>query len=97
MWWAETLIAHYKSLRIDPKTKSAVFSDGLNFETAIDLFRAIHTSPWEEEISFTPHFTLCKVQADVNEWTTQRSYSPFSIIYFNLLGVVRGIVYNAPH
>lgn len=37
--WAENLIAHYESLRINPKTKSAVFSDGLNFELAIDLYR----------------------------------------------------------
>ena len=50
-------------------------------QAAIDLFRGIHTSPWEEEISFTPHFTLCKVQADVNEWITQRSHSPLSIIH----------------
>ena len=28
-----------------------------------------------------PHFTLCKVQADVNEWITQRSHSPLSIIH----------------
>lgn len=62
-------------------------------QAAIDLFRAIHTSPWEEEISFTPNFTLCKVQADVNKWVnervengqqtinrtiTQRSHSPLS-------------------
>ena len=36
--WCEKLIAHYKSLRIDPKTKSAVFSDGLTFQVAVDLF-----------------------------------------------------------
>ena len=42
IWWAENLIEHYKKLRIDPKTKTAVFSDGLNFEIAIDLFRRFH-------------------------------------------------------
>jgi len=36
--WCEKLIAHYKSLRIDPKTKTAVFSDGLTFQIAVDLF-----------------------------------------------------------
>ncbi len=36
--WCEKLIAHYKSLRIDPKTKTAVFSDGLTFQVAVDLF-----------------------------------------------------------
>jgi nicotinate phosphoribosyltransferase len=49
VWWCENLIDHYKGLRIDPKTKSAVFSDGLNFELAIDLFRRFHT---EINVSF---------------------------------------------
>jgi nicotinate phosphoribosyltransferase len=42
VWWAEGLIDHYKRLRIDPRTKTAVFSDGLSFEVAIDLFRRFH-------------------------------------------------------
>jgi len=42
VWWAEKLIDHYKQLRIDPKTKTAVFSDGLTFEVAMDLFRRFH-------------------------------------------------------
>lgn len=32
--WGETLIAHYKKLGIDPKTKTLLFSDSLNFEKA---------------------------------------------------------------
>jgi len=44
IWWGNKLINHYKSLRIDPMTKSAVFSDGLNFELAIELFKRFHTS-----------------------------------------------------
>ena len=43
IWWCKKLIDHYKNLRIDPKTKSAVFSDGLNFEIALDLYRRFHT------------------------------------------------------
>lgn len=42
IWWAEELIKHYENLRIDPKTKTAIFSDGLTFETAVDLFRRFH-------------------------------------------------------
>jgi nicotinate phosphoribosyltransferase len=41
--WGEKLIRHYESLGIDPKTKTAIFSDRLNFETAVDLFRRFHT------------------------------------------------------
>jgi nicotinate phosphoribosyltransferase len=36
--WADKMIAHYQEMRIDPKTKSLVFSDGLNFEKAIALY-----------------------------------------------------------
>jgi nicotinate phosphoribosyltransferase len=35
--WAYRLINHYKSMGIDPKTKTAVFSDGLTFQKAVDL------------------------------------------------------------
>jgi nicotinate phosphoribosyltransferase len=35
--WGEKLIKHYESLGIDPLTKSAVFSDGLNFDKAADI------------------------------------------------------------
>lgn len=42
VWWAESLISHYRQLRVDPKTKTAVFSDGLTFEVAMDLFRRFH-------------------------------------------------------
>ena len=33
--WGEKLIAHYRSLKIDPTTKTAVFTDGLTIERAI--------------------------------------------------------------
>ena len=35
--FAETIIAHYESLRIDPKTKNIVFSDGLTTRKAVGL------------------------------------------------------------
>jgi len=36
--WCDKLIHHYRHLRIDPKTKTAVFSDGLTFDTAVALY-----------------------------------------------------------
>tara|TARA_Y100001960_G_scaffold317260_1_gene385351 strand:- start:4575 stop:5822 length:1248 start_codon:yes stop_codon:yes gene_type:complete len=36
--WGEKAIAHYNALNIDPKTKTLVFSDGLNFEKALNIF-----------------------------------------------------------
>jgi len=35
--WGRNLINHYDKLGIDPKTKTAVFSDGLNFDKIISL------------------------------------------------------------
>jgi nicotinate phosphoribosyltransferase len=40
--WTEKLIDHYKDIRIDPKTKSAVYSDGLTLESAVDIFKRFH-------------------------------------------------------
>lgn len=37
--WCEQLINHYKKLKIDPKTKTAVFSDGLTFPKALELYK----------------------------------------------------------
>ncbi len=38
-WWCHKFINHYKSLGIDPRTKQAVFSDGLNFPKAIGIHK----------------------------------------------------------
>lgn len=40
--WGEKLVKHYKEIGIDPKTKTLLFSDSLNFETADALFRYFH-------------------------------------------------------
>jgi nicotinate phosphoribosyltransferase len=37
--WGEKALAHYAALRIDPMTKRLVFSDGLNLQSAFDLYR----------------------------------------------------------
>lgn len=37
--WGEKMVEHYKSLGINPKTKTLLFSDSLNFEKADKLFR----------------------------------------------------------
>ncbi len=38
--WANKAIAHYRALKINPSTKSLVFSDGLTFPAAVDLWKA---------------------------------------------------------
>jgi nicotinate phosphoribosyltransferase len=36
--WARKAIEHYQKLKIDPRTKTLVFSDGLTFERSLDLY-----------------------------------------------------------
>jgi nicotinate phosphoribosyltransferase len=43
------MINHYKSLRIDPKTKILVFSDGLDFDKAFEIYKTFYK---EARISF---------------------------------------------
>jgi nicotinate phosphoribosyltransferase len=40
--WAEKAIKHYEKLGIDPQSKTLVFSDGLNLQKALQLYRALH-------------------------------------------------------
>jgi len=40
--WAEKAIAHYERLGIDPKSKTLIFSDGLDLAKALGLYRALH-------------------------------------------------------
>jgi nicotinate phosphoribosyltransferase len=35
--WGDTMIKHYENLGIDPKTKTLMFSDSLNFEKAMNI------------------------------------------------------------
>jgi nicotinate phosphoribosyltransferase len=39
--WAEKAIAHYRSLGVDPRTKTLVFSDSLDFEKSLRIYRAL--------------------------------------------------------
>ncbi|KJK19173.1 nicotinate phosphoribosyltransferase [Pseudomonas sp. NPDC087612] len=39
--WANKAIAHYEKLGIDPKSKTLVFSDGLNFAKTLHLYREL--------------------------------------------------------
>jgi nicotinate phosphoribosyltransferase len=42
--WCKKLIAHYKKLRICSRSKTAVFSDGLTFESAVELYNLFSPS-----------------------------------------------------
>jgi nicotinate phosphoribosyltransferase len=40
--WAERMIEHYRSNRVDPRTKTLVFSDSLTVDRVIALYRQFH-------------------------------------------------------
>lgn len=40
--WGEQLIAHYEAHRIDPRTKTLIFSDALTIPRVIELYRRFH-------------------------------------------------------
>ncbi|MCB0729818.1 MAG: nicotinate phosphoribosyltransferase, partial [Ignavibacteriae bacterium] len=40
--FAKMLVEHYKKLRIDPKLKTIVFSDGLNYETVKNIEKKVN-------------------------------------------------------
>lgn len=42
--WANKILAHYKSLGIDPKTKTLLFSDSLDFEKANKIYEKYHNN-----------------------------------------------------
>jgi nicotinate phosphoribosyltransferase len=37
--WGERMIAHYAKNRVDPKTKTLIFSDGLDFTRVVELYQ----------------------------------------------------------
>lgn len=41
--WGEAMIEHYESLGIDPKTKTLLFSDSLNFDKAQTIYNHFHS------------------------------------------------------
>lgn len=51
-----------------------------------ELFKQLHTAPWEKEIRLTPHFTLLKQETDANllkAETDINKLSSFDVIYFD--------------
>jgi nicotinate phosphoribosyltransferase len=40
--WTEKALTHYRSMKIDPRTKRLVYSDGLSVATAIELHKTYH-------------------------------------------------------
>lgn len=68
--WGNKLIEHYQQLRIDPMTKTAVFSDGLNIKTATQLYEA-----FASEIK-----VACGIGTELTNNLSPKKYTPLQIV-----------------
>lgn len=83
--WGERIIEHYIKHKIDPKTKTLVFSDKLDFETVIQLNKQFHqrTNPvygigtyLTNDLSYTPLDIVIKMVACNDQPVAKVSDSP---------------------
>lgn len=74
--WGEKMIKHYQSLGIDPMTKTLVFTDGLNFEQALDICEHFQG---RIQVSFGIGTSLAN---DMGDYTNAQgtAYKPLSIV-----------------
>ena len=64
----EQLTIHRKQTATDEQFTP---NDEEEQQPAIELFKQLHTSPWEKDVQLTPHFTLRKIETDVNKWRVE--------------------------
>lgn len=69
---------HYTGIELYPLEWQMI--EQLDYVANKELFKLLHTAPWEEEVPITPHFTLLKTEVDANKWHTEDS---FDLIYFD--------------
>lgn len=62
--WGDKLISHYKNLGIDPKTKTLLFSDSLDFKKATELYKKFNN---QAHIAFGIGTYLAGVQHNDDE------------------------------
>ena len=74
--WGEKMIQHYQEHGIDPMTKTLVFTDGLNFEQALDICEHFQD---RVQVSFGIGTTLAN---DMGYYANQEGtlYKPLSIV-----------------
>ncbi|AUI88619.1 nicotinate phosphoribosyltransferase [Vibrio azureus] len=74
--WGEKIIKHYLSHGIDPMSKTLVFTDGLNFEQALDICEHFQN---RAQVSFGIGTFLAN---DMDTYSNERgeTYSPLSIV-----------------
>ena len=84
----KSLKIYYHSLEFYPIELEQI--NKLNYEDILSLninetslFKQLHTSPWEKEISITPNFTLYKQQIDFSNPSEFKPDKFFNLFYFD--------------
>ncbi|WP_038174412.1 nicotinate phosphoribosyltransferase [Vibrio pacinii] len=73
--WGDKIIAHYQSLGIDPTSKVLIFTDGLNFDRALDIAEYF---AGKAKVSFGIGTFLAN---DMGDWTVDGvTYQPLSMV-----------------
>lgn len=73
--WGDKMIAHYQSLGIDPKSKLLIFTDGLDFERALEICQYF---AGRANVSFGIGTFLAN---DMGDWEDQEGrYQPLSMV-----------------
>ena len=53
-------------------------------QPSIELFKQLHTSPWQEDVQLTPHFILRKMEKDANQLKVESTFNfQFDLVYFD--------------
>lgn len=75
---------HYTGIELHPLSWREV--DALKYSDN-PLFEQLHRAPWGEDVTVSPHFTLRKVQADVETISSNSLFminkTPFDVVYFD--------------
>lgn len=78
---------NYTSLELYPldieTAKQLNYSQHLTNNAKASLFTALHTSPWNETIEITPHFSLHKIETDFSNPDNLTTSTLFDVIYFD--------------
>lgn len=82
---AETQDCHIHYTTIEKYPLSATEIRRLNYPSLLpfdkpELFEALHSSPWEQEVALTPSFTCLKRHTDFREW---QSAAKADIVFFD--------------
>lgn len=86
MRWAEEHQVHVHFTTLETNVLSLELAAQLNYassEQERSVFLNMHATPWNEDVSITPHFTLHKAQREVQSEVSETSYD---VIFFDAFG-----------